>query len=245
MGLSSNSLIHLTRSKEFLIGILKEEFRFKYCVEQVKTNHGKFNLAVPMVSFFDVPLSEIKKHLAYGKYGIGLKKKWGEKKGLNPVLYIDAKSTLGGNLLLAYYKIIGERDLSTLSETELRLADVVRYIKNYEYDLIRPGKRKRKNYRFSDEREWRYVPKTDVNAMFVNADEYKTPEEKAAINSRIETLRLGFTPNDITYIIVQRENEISDFVRILRDVKGKKYSPEEVDRLITRIITIDQILSDF
>ena len=37
MSLSSNTLIHLTNKKEALIGILKEGFRIKYCLEHLKT----------------------------------------------------------------------------------------------------------------------------------------------------------------------------------------------------------------
>ncbi len=75
MALSSNSLIHLTQKKEALIGILENNFKIKYCYEIINTSSGKINAAFPMVSFCDIPLSQIKEHInKYGSYGIGLKK---------------------------------------------------------------------------------------------------------------------------------------------------------------------------
>ena len=74
MGLSSNSLIHLTKSKDALIGILKEGFRIKYCLENIGARNIKVGAAFPMVSFCDIPLSEIKNHIEnYGDYGVGAK----------------------------------------------------------------------------------------------------------------------------------------------------------------------------
>ena len=77
MGLSSNTLIHLTDKKESLIGILKEGFKVKYCNEQISMKDGPISAAFPMISFSDIPLSELHLHIeSYGDYGIGLKKSW-------------------------------------------------------------------------------------------------------------------------------------------------------------------------
>lgn len=55
MPLSSNSLIHLTKKKESLIGILEDNFRMFYCKEYIDTKEGYFGAAIPMVSFCDIP----------------------------------------------------------------------------------------------------------------------------------------------------------------------------------------------
>jgi hypothetical protein len=95
MGLSSNSIIHFTNSKESLIGILNDNFKLFYCKENIIIGNRTFEFAVPMVSFCDIPLSEVKAHIEkYGKYGIGLTKEWAEKQKLNPVLYIEKDSFL-------------------------------------------------------------------------------------------------------------------------------------------------------
>jgi len=243
MGLSSNSLIHFTNSKNALMNILNEEFGIKYCSEEIITPDGNLMYAFPMVSFCDIPLSKIKDHIIkYGNYGIGLTKEWGQKHGLNPVLYVDKNSTVGSNYYSAFDELFIGKKISDLSETELKLLDVVRYMKNYEADLITP-KINIKIYRFADEKEWRYVPPTIEAHMIVKNEVYRANKDK--INASIETLRLGFEPRDIKYVIIDNDTEISEFIDCLRKAKGKKYSYDDVERLITRLITTEQIINDF
>ena len=92
MPISSNTLFHFTRSAEALVGILKHEFTPHYCLEDYSVLPAAApespNIAIPMVSFCDIPLSQASEHLAqYGDFGIGLSKNWGMKKGVSPVLY--------------------------------------------------------------------------------------------------------------------------------------------------------------
>jgi hypothetical protein len=101
MGLSSNTLIHFTKSIKALSGILTEHFKIKYCQEIVYSISDNSKLIVPMVSFCDIPFSQIINHIdSYGYYGIGLKKEWAEKNGLNPVLYIEKNSLLSDNIII-------------------------------------------------------------------------------------------------------------------------------------------------
>lgn len=246
MGLSSNSLIHLTKKKSSLLGILKDNFKIKYCFEQFTTPKGVFAAAIPMVSFCDIPLSEIKNHIRkYGSYGIGLKKKWGQQKGLNPVIYIDKHSTLGGNLRFGFENYFREKKLTDYTPTDHALMDNLRYIKNYEHDLNRNNV-VIKNYRFSDEREWRYVPNHEECPNFALIPRfYKTDEQKRNHNIAISHLRLTFKPDDINYIIVKKESEISDIINTLNRIKYDNISNGEIDRIKTRIITAEQIKTDF
>ena len=69
MPLSLNSVIHHTDSYTKLTGIIKDRFKVKYCLEKV---NGQ-DIAFPIISFCDIPLSQIQHHAkTYGKYGIGL-----------------------------------------------------------------------------------------------------------------------------------------------------------------------------
>lgn len=243
MSLSSNSIFHLTSSKDSLRGILESNFKIKYCLETIDFGSAASEIRVPMVSFCDIPLSEIKEHISkYGEYGIGLTKEWAEKNKLNPVLYVARNS----NLATSYTKALHDFVLSDTSceadESDHALTDVLRYIKNYQGDLNRKGKIS-KDYRFSDEREWRYVPPFETKCdMLVGEDYYAS--NASQVDAPIRDLRLSFEPNDIRYIIIRDESEITEFVNLLRYAKGNKYSHNDVERLTTRLLTTEQIKGD-
>lgn len=241
MGLSSNSIIHFTGTKESLKGILENNFTIKYCLEEIVLGGEDKPYAAPMVSFCDIPLSEVKNHIDnYGSYGIGFTKEWAIKKKLNPVLYVEKNSFFSENML----KLL--RSTNDNVESKDNALTVVSYIKNYENTLSRKNKKPIPNYRFSDEREWRYVPPYSKEDRFpaINKTVYENPQLKVQFDDKIKDLRLTFEPNDIKYIIIQDETEIKEMYNFLKDVKGK-YSSHDVDRLTTRLITTEQIKSDF
>lgn len=59
-----------------------------------------------------------------------------------------------------------------------------------------------------------------------------------------EISRIGFVPNDIKYLIVRREDEIVPLIREVERIKGK-YSYDEVRLVASRVISAEQIRSDF
>ncbi len=246
MSLSSNSIIHFTKTSEALKGILQENFNIKYCLEIIKLN-GQLNYAAPMVSFCDIPLSQVKEHIGkYGAYGIGLTKEWAQRNLLNPVLYIQNNSYLANSINESYNEMFNKKkiDWNKIGANQKNWLNILRHVKNYEADLARGGE-VIKNYRFSDEREWRYTPNyEDCPQMAINPNTYKSEFDKENTNQRLKKLKLNFEPNDIKYIIIERESEISEFVEILKKSKGNKYSYNDVERLMTRIITTEQIITD-
>jgi hypothetical protein len=245
MALSANTLIHFTGDKENLKKILEENFRVFNCKESVVLAGKKINFRVPMVSFCDIPLSEVKEHISkYGNYGIGMTKEWGLHKGLNPVLYIAQNSALSASYRLAYkhYALDTNKDIDDWTDEQKSIGDVLRYMKNYEAPLERKGI-KIDSYRFSDEREWRFVPLFSEDfKMFVGEDYYQKNADE--VNKPLRPIRLEFEPNDIKYIIINDDSEIGEFVDHLRRVKGKNYSLHDIERLTTRIFTTDQIKTD-
>ena len=173
MPLSSNSLIHLTKRPESLIGILTDNFKIYFCQENILTREGSFNAAIPMVSFCDIPLSEIKNHICnYGRYGIGLRKNWAIEKGLNPVLYIEKESDLGADLRISGKSMLSGAKWGDLSQNEYTILNLFRYTKNYQGRLTRKGKNI-DDYRYSDEREWRYVPTDKEIDLIITTEMYK------------------------------------------------------------------------
>lgn len=251
MAISSSCVFHFTKSKEALKGILTDNFKLSYCREEARLGKGGSNSHVPMVSFCDLPLSQVKEHIAsYGSYGIGLSKDWAKKNQLNPVLYIEKDSLLAESYYKAskYFISKKSRDLAEKQEKEFKdsifaLVDILGYVKNYKGDVTRSDGAIHEDYTFYNEREWRYVPKYEGYLWVKSAVSFGNEEYKARAIKKIEDARLKFEPNDIKYIIIESEDEISELVSHLLHAKSK-FSYEDVQKLTTRIITLDQINND-
>jgi hypothetical protein len=251
MALSSNTLIHFTKKLSNLEGILTNNFKIRYCRETIIANTKNYDLLIPMVSFCDIPFSQIINHIeSYGCYGIGLKKDWAIRNGLNPVLYLENNSTLSNNIFHHLYDYLteGKIKISDLTIEEKCRFDFIRYIKNYEGDLNRIGKKAIKKYRFSDEREWRYVLKPEINhLLFANIKKTvlsRISERKEFHSSKIEAEKLFFQPEDINYIIIKKESERDRVISIL-EKNYTKFPHEQVKRLTSRIISTEQLYTDF
>lgn len=195
-----------------------------------------FEFAFPMVCFCDIPLSQIKNHIEhYGNYGIGLSKEWGIRNRLNPVLYIELNSSLSKYLEGVIKLIAGDpkRSEEIVGESTLQL---LKHLK--QYDIVEASK----YYRYYDEREWRHILRTkeimDKGSYLIyrrdNGHPKKLPEHK-----------LRFTPDDITYLIINDESEVAYMILALRQIKSSKYDEITIDKLISRILTSEQILKDF
>jgi hypothetical protein len=244
-------LFHFT-DKDGLLELLKTTFKVSYAREKIEGKNKTREFGVPMISFCDLRLSELKTHMSeYGKYGIGLSKEWANDKGLNPVWYVNKNCDFADNFIDALNGIY--RHLNTvkdgdiyqgLSDDYMKIVDAYRYIKNYEGKLTRNGKTIN-NFRFADEREWRYIPplsKSDV-LPFIPISRIRTKKQKAEYNDKIAHLKLHFEPNDIRYLIVESEDDIVYLVNHLRVVKNR-FSQHDIDRLSSRILTAEQIHND-
>ena len=86
--ISANTLFHFTSSLDNLTGILINDFYPRYCLEDFSDFlEHKYRIAIPMVSFCDIPLSQIHNHIKYyGGYALGLKKEWGRRNKISPII---------------------------------------------------------------------------------------------------------------------------------------------------------------
>lgn len=283
--ISANTLFHFTSNLENLIGILTNNFYPRYCLE----NHTVFwtkdmakrlrysEIAIPMVCFCDIPLSNIRNHIkVYGRYAIGLSKEWGQKKRISPVMYALSNSISANVIRKSLYTIEkcihksnahldavysknpnhkpDKRDklIDTLSEelarVDNRLMDIMAFTKNYRGTFFRNGKQYR-NVCFYDEREWRYVPDLWEQQIpsYIRKDVWIDVTKRRDANSKLERpeCMLKFGPSDIRYIIVAKQEEILSTVDSIHQIKGNKYSYNDLRLLTTRIISMEQILQDF
>jgi hypothetical protein len=101
-------------------------------------------------------------------------------------------------------------------------------------------------YRFYDEREWRLVPESDKldGAEFsINLTSYK--EDRNKYNKKIDNLRFTFEAKNISYIIVDKTSEIPKVINILRSDYASRCTAQQLDILFSKIVSTDQILSDY
>jgi hypothetical protein len=240
MAISTNSIIHYTNDLDTLEAILREGFKITYCNEKLQLGKGISNSAHPMVSFCDIPLSSAKPHSdTYGEYGIGLTKQWAFRKKINPVLYIDRNSAIAESIL-------------GLIKSKTHI-DKIQRIKSYTKNYL--GQLTRKNvetpeYRFYDEREWRFVPEKEdkefekcKSAISVETKLYL--ENKDKYNEQIGSYRVKFNHDDISYIIVRSTSEISVIINFLRNEYRSKCTAEDLDMLFSKVCSIDQIKADY
>ena len=251
--LSPDSLFHFTSCLENILGIMKNTFYPRYCYEEfelIKRPKESFiRSAIPMVCFCDTPLSQLMNHIeTYGKYGLGMKKEWGIRKGLNPVIYFNKNSDMAKDFNKTAIRLLKSRGSATLKT----FWNILVYLKPYEGVLYRGGSITKENVRFYDEHEWRYVPDRRVMnknsiKLSLSRDMYQQPEKLADANKELERdeTRLSFNADDIKYIIIDKEREINEMIKELRDIKGMRYNSDTIDRLASRIITVKQIENDF
>ncbi|MFD2891196.1 abortive infection system antitoxin AbiGi family protein [Flavobacterium chuncheonense] len=251
MSLYPTTLFHFT-SKEFLYQILESTFKVSYAREKIIGPVNNREFAVPMVSFCDLKLSELKFFLNYGKFGIGLTKDWANKNGLSPVMYINRHCQLMDNLISGITGIYSHLSLveninqfNNLNKSYLNVMNTYRYIKNYEGELWRQGRLENENYRFADEREWRFVPQLDTEgvAPFVGISKIRSKKQKEFYNNKVNQIRLNFSPDDIKYLVVEKDSDITELINYLHSVKIR-FDEETRNRLASRILTVEQIEKD-
>ena len=251
MAISSNTIFHFTNSVDHLTNILKFTFQPHYCLEdfqEIFISHEKLKkIGIPMVSFCDLPLSNVKEHLkCYGQYGIGMKKEWGLKKGLNPVMYVCPHSELAGHFD-NFLKSLLERGGNATKKEWNDFYEIASLIKRYKGTMEKSGKRYH-NKIFYNEREWRYVPRVKFSSEeLYRLTEGEFLDEKNRILASEDLgarYRLSFEPNDIKYIIVEKEEQILDMINSIEAIKAK-YDADRRRLLASRVISTKQILEDF
>jgi hypothetical protein len=240
-------LFHFT-NKDALYGILKETFKPSYALEHFHSMLIGYDTeaGVPIVSFSEMEMSALEHFkYPYGRYGLCMKKEWAQRMHLCPVLYMDINSECLASFVEGIHLLFEK--CNHPSTTDMRLfkanndvMNILRYTKPYEDVLVRKGKIIDKNYRFACEREWRYaVPmeKVDGNAFVTKAALLK--DNKRTWNKKIEKYTLGYSVDDIEFLIVPSKADIKplkDYVEHLG-----MYNSEEIAKLNGKIRTVNQL----
>ncbi|MFI5201283.1 MAG: abortive infection system antitoxin AbiGi family protein [Candidatus Kapaibacterium sp.] len=236
--ITPDALFHFSKNIDTIITILKEGFKPSVSMEEIPSNPAEpLVMGVPMVSFCDIPISQIREHISkYGKFGIGMTKKWGIQKGLSPVLYVSKNSNVFGliiNIMVEFAK--GARPNSKKKDGFDAAIHLMSYTKPYQ------GIAHRKSgdipdVRFYDEREWRYVlggiqliPRNRI-------------EEFLQIGV---TERLTFELSEVKYLFVEKRSDVLDLIHKIMALEREGKNFNDILMLISRIITCEDLYEDF
>lgn len=264
---NSNSLFHYTRNYESLIGILRNGFLPNYCKETMI--NGDI-LGIPMVSFCDIPLTRADIHRKnYGKFAIGLTKKWGISNNINPLLYLSSyRINKAFENIIHFSKIDKQKNLNELEKikcpdeinkfTSEHMESINKCLSSTVNDFMHTyifayskmyENRNNKgetiiNY---NDNEWRYVIQ-ETNKWFWNESEYnewRGRDKKP--KSTFESLPFGV--NDIRYILVETENEVLkliDSINKFKTIGGNEIiSKNDKLLLMTKIMSVERLNDDF
>lgn len=246
--LSSNTLFNFTGEAKYFYLKLQNGFAPRFYLEDqsilFKNPDSSFKNAYPMVCFCDIPVSQLKDHMwTYGKFGIGLTKEWGIKNKLNPVLYLPSSdSQVIEQLSLLIKKLKETEKFASIAKVKLldlesHLYHILRYLKLYN------GEQGGDFLRFYDEKEWRYLPIADSNDYFyLSEKDYNSSTEREKANNEMLSKKIEFQAEDIKYLVVPEIKDVNQLIDFLSNEDKFKTKSTE---LIRRIITVEEIESDF
>lgn len=252
MALSSNTLFHFTNSLDVLYKILEEGFWPRYCKETGWKGEGNPLFAVAMVSFCDIPLSQIHQHIGYyGNYGIGVSKEWALSAHVRPVYYITRE-------MISYVQgLVGKGSFEKETEEHVQKKMKRNYQLNYRRMLTgmkaysgwnwkeKGGVNGKiiRNYVYYNEREWRYVPEDSGNVYLITA--HNRSVDLDSYNQKTKEFCIKPKPNDIKYLIINSEQERIEVLKKIDELFSGTMTANDIALLKSKILTCEQIKEDF
>lgn len=159
---------------------------------------------IPMSCFCDIPHKIASKHRKkYGKYCIAMTKDWAISKGFSPLIYVAKDSKI--HCLLNTIYCIKDRLVRINENDNLAIPEVAQLNEQLEslFEFIKPYFNKVGNYKYYDEREWRFTPPAMIPFDSSDTDHY-----------------VKFNKDDFYVAIVQNAKEKSMLLEKLRDKFG-------------------------
>lgn len=232
MGLSSNIIWHQAPFDAILEILKSKTFLCSYSAELIKWRMSELEVAFPMISFCDLPISDMKEYLTHnvtneisGKYGectIGLSSNWASSLGMSHVWYLDPKCEYLRQTLPNKKELLRSLKSKRYPNRWLLLSRVKPFTgalpsKNFE------------NYRFYDEKEVRYVPKpSQLDALGIKrvltVDEYQIFREKRKLLTgkpkgdgiiTDEAIGVRFKFSDIKFVLcksIEQETQLKEII---------------------------------
>ena len=177
---NSSSLFHFTKRLNILKRIIADGIRFSFAYETLAEPIKDMGVAIPMVSFCDIPITRTGKHRKrYGEYMIGLDKEFligCYNEIINPVMYvhsvnmekvINSFSDIRSKLLEEEINVIASISKSEFEQKGLEILkdsnwkEQIERLANYKFNigfvlgLTKPYYDEYTNECYYEEREWR------------------------------------------------------------------------------------------
>lgn len=235
MNIYSNSFFHRVREVEVLELIIEQGFKCFYCKEEICNGQKSVgSIGIPMVSFSDIPLSHIARN-NYGKCGLGMTRKWGNRMHLEPVLYYpNDKKCLSTKMVNEAYQAFEK------TPKEHQKYRILGYSKPMNKSFASKGVPK-DNY---IEREWRKVYACPAPLKWLNEQEYNLYRGDKTLPKKPVGNILKFDPEDVVFIIIPRKDkeQILDFiVNKMNTFGGRQVTEQEKFDIVSKVIEYESL----
>lgn len=224
----------------------------RYCEEDIRylKVRGMRRMAYPMKCFCDINLNKLGTHMLwYGCNGLAFSKSWGMERNIQPVQYINPDSELRKDFTEAFRSALGE-DNRGESKSHVKLKNFLlhelMYYKPYQGTAVQRTTKKKHKKCFSDECEWRFVPKVSelgmpqiITEKFLSG---KVLQEYSDSLGGIPEVSLSFEYEDLKYVIVESRH---DYFELMREIGGWDLSENEKYALLSKIIIWENSKGDF
>jgi hypothetical protein len=260
--ISANTLFHFTPQFDYLESMLKGKIRPRYNMEYfpfIKDNRLGY-VAIPMICFCDLPLSEITNHTNnYGEFAIGMSKEWAQKNRITPIQYVAYNANIANYIDNQIAINRNNKSIAPPSPNNTQpimpadFHDIVYPVKHI-IEYLKPVKGRMWNTNalggkpiyFYDEREWRYVPDICLNfktgqLIFMDKSSFIDQNYRNQMNNIAKTFSVKYGIDDIKYIIMPQRS-IKPFERLI-DRPQYVFNSYKTE-LLSKIITIEQIKED-
>ncbi len=239
MNIYSNTFFQRVDNHNIIKKILEEGFKAFYCKEEIYRGKAvaPTYIGIPMVSFCDLPLAHISKN-NYGKCGIGMSRKWGVERHLEPVLYYpnDIRCQSTKMIIKAADNFINNRNV----------AESYRIL-GYAKPMRKSTKIKGRSSDNYAEREWRKVYANPAPLKWLTENEYNAYRGAPGSEKVPVGLPLHFNIEDIVFILVDKFNlnDLLNHIMIgLNHLGGssKQITNDERLILLSKIIVYEDII---
>ena len=194
----------------------------------------------------------------YGGYAVAFSKRWGEEKGLQPIVYVNSESDYTKTLKDYLKESLRAEKLNDVSYNYI--LSTLGHIKPIRGEMERitdSGKIVKVIKNFHDEKEWRYVPRQEelirnnLQNIIVSENVLK---KRSTINRELQNIEyqdiwLKFEYEDIKYIIVPNRTERIELIKFINLLPDNNFRDDdgEIDKdiLISRILVLEKIRGDW